>query len=77
MRLNAADGIGHKPTSLAFDGVNMWIGNEDDNTITIVRAHDGALVKVIPCGGVRPIALAFDGANMWVTNGNSDTVSKM
>ena len=35
--LTTADGVGDKPSSIAFDGYNMWIGNELDDTVSVFR----------------------------------------
>jgi DNA-binding beta-propeller fold protein YncE len=72
---------------LAFDGANIWVADNASNTVTKLRASDGACAGVAnPPGsdvsacsvavGSQPYGVAFDGANIWVTNYNSSTVSK-
>ena len=59
--------VGNTPTNLAFDGANIWLTNLGSNTVTKLRASDGASLctfSVGRCGGV-----AFDGANIWVSCG--------
>lgn len=69
---------GGKALDIAFDGVNMWITNIEDDQITILRASDGALVDTLTTTngvGTKPTYLAFDGRNMWVVNEDDGTVS--
>src|SRR5215813_7934000 len=64
------------PSAIAFDGANMWIANLNDNTVTKLRASDGALMGTFSVGR-RPDGLAYDGANMWVANRDDSTVAKL
>lgn len=48
-KLNSANGatlgifpVGHHPSTAAFDGANIWVANTHDNTVTELRAKDGA-----------------------------------
>ena len=79
--------VGIGPSGIAFDGANIWVANVNSNTVTKVRASDGACAgtanppgsDVSPCSfpaGDLPVGVAFDGANIWVANYNSATVSK-
>jgi len=34
--------VGSGPDGLAFDGENIWVANVDSNTVTKLRARDGA-----------------------------------
>jgi len=34
--------VGHHPSTAAFDGANIWVANTHDNTVTELRAKDGA-----------------------------------
>ncbi len=68
--------VGFLPSALAFDGVNIWVGNDGDNTVSKLRASDGALLGTFTVGS-SPIGVAFDGANIWVTNSASANVSKL
>jgi DNA-binding beta-propeller fold protein YncE len=63
---------GSYPRGLAFDGSSVWVTNEIHNTVTKLRARDGAIIGTFAVG-VRPIEAAFDGANLWVVCGNSVT----
>jgi hypothetical protein len=66
--------VGNAPLDIAFDGANMWVVNGADDTVSVLRASDGAHVMTPTVGDV-PVAIAFDGANMWVVNNSEGTVS--
>jgi hypothetical protein len=68
--------VGRFPYGIAFDGANMWVTNEDDSTVTKLRASDGANLGTFTVGP-NPMGVAFDGANIWVANEGSATVSKL
>src|SRR5450432_1104073 len=34
--------VGFEPSGLAFDGTNIWVVNQRSNTVTKLRARDGA-----------------------------------
>jgi hypothetical protein len=63
---------GSYPRGVAFDGSNVWVTNEIHNTVTKLRARDGAILGTFAVG-VRPSEAAFDGANLWVVCDNSVT----
>ena len=69
-------GIGSFPSGVAFDGANIWIASSGPDTVTELRAVDGAPLGTFPTGHL-PISLVFDGANIWVSNSNSNSVSKL
>jgi DNA-binding beta-propeller fold protein YncE len=61
---------------LAIDGLNLWVANIDDGTVTKLRAGDGKVLGTFAVGG-GPGPLAFDGVNMWVVNNGPGTVTKL
>ena len=63
------------PFALAFDGANLWITNNHDNTVSKVRANDGGVIATYPVG-FKPSFAAFDGANIWVVNSDG-TLTKL
>ncbi len=68
-------------SGVAFDGSSMWVTHWDDNSITKLRASDGAVLGIFPVPGT-PYAIAFDGANIWATlwngpNGPGGSVVKL
>ena len=65
---------GNNPSGIAFDGTNLWITNEQDNTVSKFNPTTGT--KVDFPTGTTPTAVAFDGANIWVANIDSDNLSK-
>lgn len=67
---------GKTPIACAFDGASMWVVNFGDNTVSKLRANDGAVLGTFAVGK-NPWAAAFDGANIWVTNLGDATVSKL
>jgi hypothetical protein len=61
------------PASLAYDGADIWVVNSNGNTITKLRASDGANLGTVTVGQY-PEYLAFDGANVWVAIQGNNTV---
>jgi YVTN family beta-propeller protein len=60
---------------VAFDGTNIWVTNLGSNTVSKLRASDGANLGTVAVG-LGPQFIAFDGAHIWVTNFSSNTVSE-
>ncbi len=80
-KLNVADGTVaatctgiNTPTSMAFDGVHLWVAS--GNTMGKIKVADASLAATVPAGlGVSGIA--FDGVNIWCANNTaSGTVSR-
>ncbi len=59
---------------IAFDGANIWVANYFSNTVTKLRASDGANLGYFPVGSA-PVGIAFDGANIWVANTGGTNVT--
>jgi len=68
--------VGNQPSSLAFDGTNMWVANYGSNTVMKFNAATGSQIGNDITVGNNPIALAFDGTDMWVANYGSTSVIK-
>ncbi|HET7441213.1 MAG TPA: hypothetical protein VFJ47_07925, partial [Terriglobales bacterium] len=69
---------GTLPTGVAFDGANIWVVNQIDNTVTKLRASDGACVGTCTFAvGSSPFGVAFDGAHILVTIQGRNSVSKL
>ena len=64
------------PTKVLFDGTNIWVTNYYGDTVTKLRAADGANLGSFPTGR-WPDGLAFDGANIWVVNFRSHDFTKL
>ncbi len=60
--------------ALAFDGTHIWVGAM--NSVTKMRASDGAVVGTYPAGRY-PVAMAFDGTSIWVADLDVSFVTKM
>ena len=60
----------------AFDGENIWIAHNHENTVTKMRASDGTVLGTYDVGSA-PQGVAFDGTNIWVANLNSNNVTKL
>jgi hypothetical protein len=67
---------GKDPLWFAFDGASMWVVNRGDNSVSKLRASDGANLGTFSVGDT-PEGIAFDGANIWVANSYVNTVSKL
>ena len=67
---------GIRPAALAFDGANIWVANDGSDTVTKLRAADGANLGTFDVGAL-PRGFAFDGVNIWVLNANDLTLTQM
>jgi DNA-binding beta-propeller fold protein YncE len=65
-----------RPFGVAYDGANVWVTNQGSNSVTKLRASDGAGMGIF-MAGANPFGVAYDGANIWVTNQGSNTVTKL
>jgi len=68
--------VGKSPQGVISDGVNVWVANQTDGTVTKLLASTGAAIGTFPAG-LRPAALAFDGTNIWVTNSGGNSVTEL
>ena len=67
--------VGNQPYGMCFDGENIWVANNSDNTVSKIRASDGSSLGTFSAAGA--IGLAFDGANVWVTSVTGNVVYKL
>jgi DNA-binding beta-propeller fold protein YncE len=73
--------VGAGPEFPAYDGRNIWVPNSSDNSMTVVRASDGAVLQSFSAtngnqnGLSQPIQVAFDGQRILVTNFSGSSVS--
>jgi outer membrane lipoprotein-sorting protein len=65
-----------RPFGVAYDGANVWVTNQGSDTVTKLRASDGAGLGIF-AAGANPLGVAFDGGNIWVANRGSNTVTKL
>jgi DNA-binding beta-propeller fold protein YncE len=73
--------VDNTPKYPVFDGTNIWVPNQDSNTVTVVRASTGAVLATLTGNGLDvPVTAAFDGQRILVTNsgnfGNSVSIWK-
>ena len=66
---------GPGPYGLAFDGDHLWVGNSTSNTVSKLRASDGANLGTFAVGSI-PVPVAFDGVSIWVAAQFGNSVSK-
>jgi DNA-binding beta-propeller fold protein YncE len=74
-RLDSAGGIlqtvtvGVVPGSPLYDGANIWVPNIGDNTVSLVRASNGTVLKTLTGNGLDgPLSAAFDGGRVLVVS---------
>jgi len=68
--------VGRSPVGIAFDGLNLWIANHLEGTITKVDPVTRAPLATILVGA-GPRGVVFDGHHIWVTNYWAGSVSKI
>ena len=68
--------VGYIPGYVAFDGANVWVTNLGDNTVSKLRASDGANLGTFSTGKF-PWVITFDGTSIWIANISDNTVSKV
>ncbi|HKF42338.1 MAG TPA: hypothetical protein VKG01_04505 [Thermoanaerobaculia bacterium] len=68
--------VGNGPEFPVFDGTNIWVPNYSSNSVSVVRATSGAVLRTLTGNGLsNPIVSAFDGLRVLVTNYGGDSVS--
>jgi len=68
--------VGNDPEGLAFDGDHIWVASFMDDTVTKLRASDGAVIGTYNVGNA-PRGVCFDGKYIWTANSGSDSVTKL
>jgi DNA-binding beta-propeller fold protein YncE len=64
------------PLIPVFDGTNIWAPNRDSNSVSVVRASSGAVLRTLTGNGVdNPVAAAFDGQRVLIANQNGNSFS--
>jgi hypothetical protein len=68
--------VGLGPLAPVFDGTNIWVPNSSHNSITVVRASNGAVLQTLTGNGLNlPYGGAFDGERVLFTNILASSVS--
>lgn len=60
------------PVAIAVSGAELWVVNEDGNSVTELNASNGHWVQTLSgasYGFNRPDAIVADGTRLWVANG--------
>lgn len=70
---------GREPEGLDIspNGLELWVSNRGDHTITIIHAKRYRVLETIESGGRDPVRLRFspDGSEVWVSNRESRSVT--
>ena len=66
--------VGAGPSSATFDGTNIWVTNQNDGTVSVVRASNGAVLATLT-GFSTPTGAAFDGERVLVADPANAIVS--
>jgi DNA-binding beta-propeller fold protein YncE len=68
--------VGNSPFFPIYDGTNIWVPNNDSNSVSVVRPTDGLVLATLTGNGLNgPISAAFDGQRVLVTNNSDNSVS--
>jgi hypothetical protein len=67
--------VGRRPEAMMFDGNNIWVANQQSDSIMKLRPSDGTNLGTFETGA-RPVALTYDGTHVWVANRMSNNVMK-
>src|SRR5689334_14705865 len=68
--------VGSAPNDVVFDGASIWVVNTGSDSVTKLRASDGALQGTFMVGS-NPFYATFDGANIWVGNFDNASLTKL
>ena len=58
-QMTPASSVGLGPEGIATDGTSVFVANQFSDTVTKLRASDGAVVGTFSVGQ-RPVAVAFE-----------------
>ena len=65
-----------KPQGPVFDGTSIWVPNLNSDSVSVVRASNGAVLATLTGNGLKnPGVAAFDGQRVLVTNVFGESVS--
>ena len=68
--------VGANPVVPVYDGTSIWVPNSNSNSVSVVRASNGAVLATLTGNGLdAPEFTAFDGQRVLVCSGSGDTVS--
>ena len=58
--------VGSIPEGIAFDGTNLWVSNNNANTVSKINPTTASVLATVTVGQ-NPSGVAFDGTDVWVT----------
>ena len=67
--------VGQGPSYAVFDGENIWVPNTFDDSVSVVRASTGEVIKTWTGLDAGPFSAAFDGQRVLVANYNGSSLS--
>jgi YVTN family beta-propeller protein len=68
--------VGMGPFHPLFDGTNIWVPNSGSNSVSVVRASNGAVLATLTANGLdHPLAAGFDGQRILVASADTNVVS--
>ena len=59
--------VGSWPSAVSSDGLDAWVTNNTDDTVTEIDTATSSVVQTIPVGS-DPNAISSDGTHVWVIN---------
>jgi len=66
------------PTSVSSDGINAWITNSTDDSVTQIYVQTNSLIQTLQLtAGSAPNAVYNDGKNTWVCNTGLNTITQI
>jgi DNA-binding beta-propeller fold protein YncE len=62
--------VGNSAYGALCDGANVWVPNDNDASVYVVRASDGAAVATLqrPVSSIGVGTMLFDGTHVWIQN---------
>ncbi len=68
--------VGTGPEYPTFDGANIWVPNYFSDSVSVVRASNGAVLATLTGNGLNhPVGSAFDGQRVLIANNLGNSVS--
>jgi len=75
---SASTGGSNPAGAVVVPGKGVYVANSSSNTVTVLDATSGAVIKTIAVGGApTAVAASADGSTVWVANAGSNSVSRI
>ncbi len=62
--------VGNGPNGIVSDGVNLWVANSSDTTVTKINPSTGAVLDTVDVGQ-QVVGIAYGAGSLWVLNGTA------